>query len=166
MLLRDGQVRGGMSHPVGFDVWDGSFDPLYQWWREGVDAGRLRGRQDLDPGRFTKLLPRLALIDVLQRDPLDLRYRLAGTEIFFKSGRDPTGKRFADIYSGPYLAEAFETYRGVIDSARPYTSTRTYTREKEGGFLTYKRLLLPLARDGETVDVVLLLVSDLQVVEG
>ncbi len=152
-----------MNCPDGFDVWDSSFDPLYQWWQAGVDAGQLRSRQDLDPSQFKKLLPRLALIDVLHRDPLDLRYRLAGTEIFFKSGRDPTGKRFAEIYSGRYLEEACETYRGVIESARPYTSTRTYPREKEGGTLTYKRLLLPLARDGKTVDVVLLLVSDMKV---
>jgi hypothetical protein len=136
---------------------------LFDYWRARFHGDRLPGRSDIDPADLRSLLPRLALIDVL-REPsgLAFRYRLTGTEIVNRAGRDPTGKRFDELYRGDYLQTANETYRQVVESARPHTSDRVYPLVPGREYMRYDRLLLPLASDGTTVDMVMLLVVVLE----
>jgi hypothetical protein len=133
---------------------------LYAYWcSKRRQDGRLPARADIDPVEMRALLPRLALIDVLRDgDRLAFRYRLTGTEIVDRAGRDPTGKRFEELYSGDYLKTAHATYREVVETGRPHTSDRVYPLVPGREYMSYDRLLLPLASDGSTVDMVMLLV--------
>jgi hypothetical protein len=136
---------------------------LYDYWRARQRSGRLPARADIDPADLRHLLPRLALIDVLREDhDLAFRYRLTGTEIVNRAGRDPTGKRFEELYSGDYLQTAHATYRQVVDTGRPHTSDRVYPLVPGREYMRYDRLLLPLAGDGVTVDMVMLLIIVLE----
>ena len=136
---------------------------LYDYWRARHRGGRLPARGDIDPADLRRLLPRLALIDVLREgDDLAFRYRLTGTEIVNRAGRDPTGKRFDELYRGDYLQTANTTYRQVVDTGRPHTSDRVYPLVPGREYMSYDRLLLPLAADGVTVDMVMLLIVVLE----
>ena len=136
---------------------------LYDYWRARQRSGRLPARADIDPADLRRLLPRLALIDVLREGhDLAFRYRLTGTEIVNRAGRDPTGKRFEELYRGDYLQTANATYRQVVDTGRPHTSDRVYPLVPGREYMRYDRLLLPLAGDGVTVDMVMLLIIVLE----
>lgn len=140
-----------LSHPD--HVW------LYDYWQARRPDGGLPGRSDIDPTEFPRLLPRVA---VIAAEPANggyrYRYRLAGTEIVTRAGRDPTGKTFEDLYEGDYLKSARALYDELRVSARPHFSHRVFPIGDGESFLRYDRLILPLATDHRTVDQFLLLI--------
>ena len=133
---------------------------FFDYWLACFKPGGLPARSDLDPLDFPSLLPRIALIDVL-REPggLAFRYRLAGTEIASRARRDPTGKRFDELYKGDYLAQALAVYQEIATSGLPHLSDRTFLIQGGTEALDYERLILPLAGDGATVDMLVLLIA-------
>lgn len=124
---------------------------LYRLWREKRRNGRLPGRRDFDPLEMPHLLPHLTLFDV-EYDPLRFRIRLVGTAIVGAMGRDTTGL---------YL-DQLERIESVAERARQLTHDKapfflaglplTWTHRD---YRTYSVLGLPLASDGETVDMLL-----------
>jgi hypothetical protein len=128
---------------------------LHRYWR-GLwpAADTLPGRQHFDPLAIPALLPWIRLYDV-HRGPLRFRYRLFGTELVRMIGSDPTGLWLAETF--PHMLQS-ASYRGLC-------------RIAEGGFYSFargtplnlpahdhieaERILLPLARDGRDVDIVL-----------
>ncbi len=124
---------------------------LYRLWSSKCRGGRLAGRRDFDPLEMPQLLPHLTLFDV-ERDPLRFRIRLVGTAIVAAMGRDTTGL---------YL-DQLERIESVAERARQLTLDKTpfylaglpltWTHRD---YRTYSVLGLPLASDGETVDMLL-----------
>lgn len=141
-----------LSHPD--HVW------LYDYWCARKPAGGLPSRRDIDPAEFPKkILPRVAVIAVEQQDGRRCyRYRLAGTEIVSRAGRDPTGKSFEELYEGDYLETARALYDELCESGRPHFSERVYPIGDGESYLRYDRLILPLAADHKTIDQFLLLI--------
>ena len=86
---------------------------------------------------------------------LRLRCRLIGTEVVTRFGRDITGLYAEEAYSGDYLAQALETYGAIIESRRPHLS-RHQIPVAGREHAEYDRLILPLAEDGDTVDMFLI----------
>ena len=147
-------VLSALSHPE--HIW------LHDYWLKRKPQGGVPSRRDIDPTDFPRLLPRVAVIGVdLGHDGLhcQYRYRLAGTEIVARAGRDPTGKTFAELYEGDYLRRAQALYDGLRDAAEPYFSRRAFPVEGAEGTLTYDRLILPLAADHRRIDQFLLLIA-------
>ena len=120
--------------------------------------GLLPGRQHFDPIAVARLLPWLWLVDVHrapQGPQLRFRYRLVGSIHVEAGGFDPTGRwldeahpRFASSNAMPHFiaaaaGEGFCFYRG-----RP-----VYAINKD--YIAIERLVLPLARDGTSVDILL-----------
>ena len=127
---------------------------LYDYW-DAKRAGRsMPARGDLDPADLKRLLPHLILIDVVA-DERRYVYRLVGTREVEMRGVDPTGKAVRDAYYAEsaeetllYLDRCVQTgepvlYRGMY---RP-TSTRTQQEDT---------IFLPLSKDGENVDMILI----------
>lgn len=141
-----------LTHPD--HVW------LLDYWQARKPADGLPARRDIDPADFPKrILPRLAVIAVESADgEFRYRYRLAGTEIVSRAGRDPTGKTFEDLYEGDYLETARALYDGLRRSGEPHFSQRVYPIGDGESFLRYDRLILPLAADHRAVDQFLLLI--------
>jgi hypothetical protein len=140
---------------------------MFRYWAgRAPGSGLLPGRQHIDPVDFPSFLPRIALIEVLREggaeSPSGFRYRLTGTEIVDRAGRDPTGKRFDDLYAGDYLVQALETYRAIVEARRPNYSRRTFPLIEGREHLEYTRLILPLAGDGTLVDMLCLVTADLE----
>jgi hypothetical protein len=135
---------------------------LHDYWRSAHPAGGgLPGRQHLDPCDIAPLLRWIWMMDV-HRDPLRFRYRLLGTEQVSAMGRDYTG-RWLDEAHDQFLTSVSHTQylesveRGAIGYLK---GTPPYHVTKD--FMQVERLLVPLARDGRTVDILMAITIYLQ----
>ena len=125
------------------------------WQQRHRPRGGLPGRSDIDPSDFVWLLGRVFLIEVLQERPeLDFRFRLFGSQMAQVYGRDLTGRRLSEIDDREFSAALRPDYMAVVETGLP--SHRRGRLEWSGrGHIGYERILLPLAGDGERVDMLL-----------
>jgi hypothetical protein len=153
---------GGCAFATRFSAderarWHAKVRRLYDTWLAIHPPRGLPGRQHFDPLAIHDLLPNLWLLDV-QRAPFRLRYRLAGTKITERLGREVTGLWLDEAH--PHLASDpgyFKRYRTVVFDATPsWRRGRPMFRQDEH-VAELENLILPLAADGETVDMLLIL---------
>jgi hypothetical protein len=135
--------------------WSDETLAFYRYWESIAPAeGVLPGRQHVRPEDLRKLLPYLWMVDVGE-GPRDYRYRLVGTSVVNWVGADYTGRLLrevhADFKANPELLDFFlpiverheiHWYRGP-----PRVAHRKEVAELEN-------LIVPLATDGRTVDIV------------
>ena len=127
---------------------------LYEYWCSISPDRRLPGRQHFDPADVLRLLPNLLLIDV-HREPMSFMIRLAGSKIEEFAGENLTGKRFAHRLKGVHLRRAEKNLRTVVNLKQPSWRRGKPLIRWEKNFAELERLFLPLARDGEIVDMIL-----------
>lgn len=128
---------------------------VHDYWLNRQANGKLPGRQAVDPVELRDSLSSLCLIDVLDEpEGRRYRYRLIGTHVAERMGRDYTGEYFDEILAPERLEEIERIYSTCINSREPHFSTDTVPVTGRD-FVSYKRLLLPLASDGERVDMIL-----------
>ena len=125
---------------------------LYEYWERCRPVDGLPGRQHLDPLDIPGLLPNLLLIDVLSSD--NFRYRLVGTALSRRVGRDTTGLSIVEAYPDDDWEEIHPDYLYVLDKQKPCLRWTAVT-DSRGKSQAYQRLLLPLAGDGRNVDMIL-----------
>lgn len=124
---------------------------LHDYWQGKRSPGRLPARRDIDPVEIPQLMPQIALVDIL-REPLDYRYRLFGTRLVEVMGAERTGKRMREVMSPPAVAATERLIAGLIETREPIAfSGRLFWLGKD--FIGFETLALPLAADGETVDM-------------
>jgi hypothetical protein len=129
---------------------------LYDHWHELRPApGVLPGRQHFDPTALSpSVLPFLWLADV-QRSPLRFRYRLLGTEHVRVLGRDYTGQWIDEAHPAFLRSTAYHQFVAAAERAAVgYRSGDTLIILPKD-YRSMERLLLPLARDGRRVDMLL-----------
>jgi hypothetical protein len=125
---------------------------LFDYWRARADARAMPARRDIDPADFVALLSAVALVDVLY-DPLRFRYRLVGTQIVERLGREMSGRWVSEI-PRPQLREAtMRDYElvvrqraAVLDHGDDIYDTRR---------IRYEILRLPLSEDGVLINMIL-----------
>ncbi len=131
---------------------DDRLQALLDYWRKKKGKG-LPARSDIDPIEIPKLLRYLILADydaALQ----DVRFRLVGTEMVDHWGRDFRNMHLNEIMSGEYHDYIHGLFVQTATSAQPLFSESVFRWDK-GRAMRTKRLMLPLASDGRTVDAVL-----------
>jgi hypothetical protein len=128
-------------------------EELFAYWASLRAAGRLPGRRDIDPGRFKRHLPTVSLIDVLPH-PLDFRMRLAGTGLYGVYGREITGRRFGEIYSGGAVDYWRSELAQVVRERRPAVGAHNLAW-RGAPHMSILWLRLPLATNGRDVDMIL-----------
>ncbi|MGP1395423.1 MAG: PAS domain-containing protein [Inquilinaceae bacterium] len=125
---------------------------LLDYWRTLAGPTRLPPRRAVEP---LDLPPRLwrafFFYDVLS-GPRDYRMRLAGSLLCATVGREMKGLTFDEIHPSDQAAAIRREFDLVVATARPHYAERTAGWLEDGSPLPYKRLLLPFAEDGETVD--------------
>jgi PAS domain len=126
---------------------------LYTYWRSKAANGRLPSRADIDPIEIPQILPYVFLVDV-EHGPLRFRFRLVGTQICTWSGRDVTGMYVDDPAYGPRGPEVIRQYAEVVARGMAFYIEQPAPRP-ERDYIFYDRIVLPLARDGRTVDMLL-----------
>lgn len=130
---------------------------FYDYWAGRAPAGRLPGRQHFDPIDIPQLLPHLVLLDVVPQpdDPGALRFRVrvAGGTLVELVGGNPTGRFLDEFVAAERRAELNDAYVHVArDRAAHYRESQLWTEGRD--YIRVQRLALPLARDGETVDMI------------
>lgn len=129
---------------------------LLDYW-SGLEAGgRLPSRAAVNPLDVPRLLKNIGLIDVVQDvgGNYRFRYRLVGTQMNHITGTDFTDRWLSDVESGEYgtFLEKLYTESVVRRTAVFSRTTMQYADDRE---LETDRLLLPLATDGQNVDMLL-----------
>ena len=133
---------------------------LVSYWETKHVGERLPRRADIDPVEIKMHLPRLFMIDVLDGGPdgvSEYRYRLIGTDLVARYGRDSTGKTFAQVHGGDdrQLAATRQVVAGAVAARRPVRIAGQMFWRPDRAFRPIEGVFLPLSSDGETVDVVM-----------
>lgn len=128
-------------------------EELFAYWASLRQGARLPGRRDLDPAGIKRLLPTVSLIDV-RPDPLEFRMRLAGTGLYGVYGREITGKRLSDIYN-TVAADYWRCELSKVVSERRAAVGVHSLAWRGASHLSILWLRLPLASDGDRVDMIL-----------
>lgn len=129
---------------------------LLDYW-SGLEAGGgLPSRAAVNPLDIPRLLKNIGLIDVVQEvgGTYRYRYRLVGTHLNHITGTDFTDCWLSDIRSGEYAGFLQRLYTKSVVRKAPVFS-RTTVKYSDDRELETDRLLLPLATDGENVDMLL-----------
>jgi hypothetical protein len=140
---------------------EAEFRELLSYWQSKLAPGRLPGRQHIDP---TDLQPRhlsqLLLLDVVESAPPKphrrYRFRVAGTGFAGIAGRDVTGLHYDEIGAPERAMPVIRALDLVVERKVPvFLSDRLSIPSQD--FVWVKRLGLPLAQDGDKVDMILVL---------
>lgn len=133
---------------------DARIGRVLEYWRSiRPAADRLPGRQHVDPDDLAELLPWLWLVDV-QREPIRFRYRLVGTGHRAVVGADLTGKWIDEAFADFPRMQGYADFLAVAQGEARYCRRAPEFPVGEK-YVSMERLLLPLARDGAAVDMML-----------
>lgn len=126
---------------------------IYRYWCERRGGRRFPGRQDMDPIDFAFALGRVSVIEV-HREPMNFRYRLVSTQLTEHLGYEMSGKTI-DAIPDPAMREFTRAfYERVVERGEPTYETGAVVISGLGWW--HETLALPLATDGETIDMLLI----------
>ena len=131
-------------------------EEVFAYWASLRDGAQLPGRRHLDPGDIKRLLPTISLIDVVNGPEgagPDYRIRLAGTGLYGVYGREITGKRLSEVYNTA-AADYWRANGRVVAERRPAVKG-AQPAWRGASHLSILWLRLPLASDGDQVDMIL-----------
>lgn len=122
---------------------------MLAYWRAKKGDRAFPSRADIDPLEFTRELPRVMMAEV-SYDPLEFRYRVAGTGLFAMHGQELTGKLARELDPPEFGAMIQRHYTEVIARRVPIL----HVIELTVNYLatSYARLILPLSTDGTVID--------------
>lgn len=123
----------------------------YEFWNALREEREMPARRDIDPSEIVPILPFVVLVDVLD-DPIDFRFRLAGTDVVRRYGQELTGRKLREIDVDGKYRQIFDEYELTVTRRRPEIFTEEFTRT-DGKFVRYTRLLCPLSADGVAVNM-------------
>ncbi|MGO8920497.1 MAG: PAS domain-containing protein [Stellaceae bacterium] len=146
------QTDGNLDLDTG--QWHPRSTRLYRHWLAiRPQRGVLPGRQHFDPVAVPDLLPGICLLDVA-RAPFRLRYRLCGTGVVEAIGREVTGMWLDEAHPAAMAsADYVARYRDVVERGAASWRKGPPRLWRHRDFGTVENLLLPLARDGRSVDM-------------
>ena len=126
---------------------------LFDYWHEIAGNRAMPARADFDPLKVPRLLPHLGLIDL--RDGFDHgHFRLAGTRLRDIYGREITGLRMSEVFSGSSAAPWHSIHLRIATQAVPAQGmVRGPAEGRDHVLLCWLRL--PLSDDGVRVDLIL-----------
>lgn len=124
------------------------------YWLSVHPGASLPGRRHFDPLEIPRGLPHLVLTDV-ERDPWRFRIRLMGTAVVSAFDRDFTGLYIDETVPGMAESLAVRHRIEVAETGLPSYRYGTTSVPFRLGFAPLERVYLPLASDGERVDMIL-----------
>ena len=126
-----------------------------EYWRGKCRGRAIPARADLDALEMRPFMGSMFLIDVIDGGR-DFRFRLIGTQLVERFGRDSTGKSFSDAYAGANQVTATwlrGVYERVVAEAVPIWSCAPLD-QMDREFVVSAAIHLPLSADGRTVNMV------------
>lgn len=155
MSLPGSETRLSLNSAAAFEEIEpaGRLADLADYWR-GLASEGLPGRQHVDPVAMgSALLPHLFLAEVFDGGER-FRWRLIGTHIVRFAGSDDTGQDLSASIAPAIRDTIIDHYRRVVRERRPLCH-RSEFMGRDRRVYRYERLLLPIAADGTTVDMIL-----------
>jgi len=119
------------------------------YWRAKKGDRAFPARADIDPLEFPRALPRVMMAEV-SYDPLEFRYRVAGTGLFAMHGQELTGKLARELQPPEFGALIHRHYAEAVDRRAPMLHAIELTLDHLT--TSYARLILPLSGDGGVID--------------
>jgi hypothetical protein len=132
---------------------------VYQDWQNRRHGSGLPSRASFDIVDLKYILGSLNLVDVM-RDPLRYRYRyrVHGSKCASLLGYDMT-RKFVDDYPDPvYRERVRRNFTSVVESRQPRCDLGRRVLV-DLRIIHFEALILPLAADGETVDMLMVALS-------
>lgn len=144
--------KPGSARAVELDIDCGRYpeiDRALAYWREKKAGRELPSRADIDPLEIAKSLPRVMMTEV-HYDPLEFRYRLAGTGLFAVHGQELTGMRAQDLQPPEFGALIHRHYCDAVERRAPIL--HVIELRTDDVTTSYARIILPLSSDGSVID--------------
>jgi hypothetical protein len=136
---------------------DAQFARMRDYLAGVAPPGKLPGRQHIDPLAIRALLSFTNLVDVERKDGnIRFRFRLIGTLQSTAAGREISGKYLEDAVLPEYLERIRGNMMAVLET-REAVYDRFGMPHPDRDFIDTERVYFPLARDGENVDMLLIL---------
>lgn len=99
---------------------------FFEYWRGLAAGGTVPARDQIDPAAIKALLPYLMIVD-LSPEPLQIYYRLVGTEVARFTGIDITGHYLHELELDEFSeAELLNVYRKQRDDGWPVVGVAEY----------------------------------------
>ena len=140
---------------MDFSVLDRSLQEILAHWQTAcAERGTLPGSNDMGLSRLRGLISHIALVDVLT-NPYDYRYRIVGEYVVEMMGFNRTGKKASEIFPQESMATTEAMVSQLFASQKPIACSGKMTwvdRDHQ----KFQALCLPLANDGETVDMAIM----------
>lgn len=130
---------------------------LVEYWVSIHPASGLPGRQHFEPLDIAELLPNIWLVDVERSPTLRFRYRLIGTSVARAFEHEPTGRYLDDAHADAHDGRIRLSVSDVVRDRQPNWRTGRPTLWHLQDYLQLERVFLPMASDGETIDLILAL---------
>ncbi|GAB4391933.1 MAG: hypothetical protein Tsb0032_05640 [Kiloniellaceae bacterium] len=130
---------------------------MLRYLEKVAPEGRLPGRQHIDPLDFRQVITLVNLVDV-ERDGEDLcfRYRLVGERQTRAARRDITGLAVEEAVVPEVVPRIMANMRKVLETRQPVYD-RFPMPHPDRQFIDSQRMYFPLASDGESIDMLLIL---------
>ncbi len=128
-----------------------------RYWRAKCQGRIMPSRRDIEPSEMVPWLSRTLLADVIydaRAVPSDFRFRLVGTDVVDRYGRDFTGHALSSLDLDGKSYEIMGEYRLTVDSGEPQYFIDEFVQHS-GRPMHYERLLMPLSDDGRQVNMLL-----------
>lgn len=126
----------------------------FDYWLAKRGVRSMPARADIDPVEMRAWLPQTLLAEPLADG--DFRFRLVGTDVRNRLGREMTGRRLSELpVPADQLRILIAEYRSAVTGRAPTHHFHDHPKEHPGTPIRFGRLLLPLSADGETVDLLL-----------
>jgi len=127
--------------------------PVFDYWEQKRGSRAMPMRHDIEPADLKAYLPHLSLVEPLPDGAF--RYRLVGSAITERYGRNSTGKTLQEIYADKPAIVGWmsRVMLAVTIERRPVLATGTLGAVGKDHILS-EALLLPLSDDGVNVTMI------------
>jgi hypothetical protein len=136
-------------------AWHPKLQLFFDYWIAIAPAGRLPGRQHLDPVGLGPVLPHVWMLDVVRDgDAPRFRYRLAGTREVDTLQREVTGQWFDEVHPLAPSHPIFARFAYMLEHRTPTYRKGLVGLTHEKDHRTVENCMLPFASDGVAVDLI------------
>lgn len=126
---------------------------LYDYWKARRGGRRYPGRLDIDPVDIKYALGNVSLVEVVG-DPPRFRWRLVGSQLAHRLGNDMTNQWVDEYPNQGYREYLIGSYHKILKTGEPTLALNE--RDIEGKPRRFEVLRLPLAEDGQTINMILI----------
>jgi hypothetical protein len=127
---------------------------LFNYWISIHSSEALPGRRQFEPLDVFHLSENIWMVNV-ERDPLRYKIRRFGAALSAFTGRDDTGRYLDESLPNFQQSDSREILAGVVANGRPAFRRDRAVSAPHKSHVFAERIILPLAADGATVDVLL-----------